>query len=164
MSKADDGARLLRFILADGPLPSRTGRTAWAQNGWPTNSEWLLTAALRKAGITPEHTGHPGVAQSWWWRAPSDTRPIGGETRTHECTACRKVLQLPEPRYCVSTPRCPGNYQPAPQLTQLIQPTGNTHRALNAQIDLEAWKSSPSPLRSRAVTRRNVQNPARSWR
>jgi hypothetical protein len=68
---------------------------AWAQNGWPADDERLLTASLRRAGIKPEHHGHPGVAQRWWWRAPGDTRPIGAEIRTQQCTGCGRVLDPP---------------------------------------------------------------------
>jgi hypothetical protein len=160
MSKADDGARLLRFILSDGPLPAQTGRTAWVQNGMAARNERLLTASLRKAGITPEHAGYPGTRQSWWWSLLGDSRPIGAQVRVHECTACRRVLNLPESRLCISTPRCPGTYVPT---TYSPQPTPPSHCDSFTSIDLSQWKSSPSPLRNRAVTRRNTLNRASSW-
>jgi hypothetical protein len=178
MTRAADGARLLRFLVADGPIPSSTGRQAWVQNGMAPNDERLLTTSLRRAGITPEHQGRPGTRQTWWWRAPGDDRPIGGEIRGHECTGCRRILNLPGPRLCISTPRCPGHYQPTPWLTNQPQATPPTHRASNAStdleawrsrasnasIDLEAWRSRPSPLRTWPVTRRNTRLRLHRWR
>jgi hypothetical protein len=122
MTRADDGGRLLRFLVADGPLPSNAGRQAWVQNGWPANDERLLTAALRKAGIERVHHGYPGVAQRWWWKAPGDTRPIGGDIKPYECIVCRQLLELPAPRLCISTPRCPGAYKPTPWPTPPPKP------------------------------------------
>lgn len=160
MSRAQDAARWLRFAIAEGPIPSAAGRTAWATNGWPANDERLLTASLRRAGIKPKRDGHTGT---WWWRAPSDETPIGAETRAHECTACRKLLELPsEHRYCISTPRCPGQYQPALWATRQ-QATHESHRALN-EPDLSQWRSRPSPLRiRRSQPPRRSSRPAPRW-
>ena len=97
-------------------IPSAAGREAWQQNGWPKDDERLLTAALRQAGIKPQHDGH---TRAWWWKAKSDETPIGAELRPQECTACRRILYLPDQRYCFSTPNCPGHYQPALN----VQPT-----------------------------------------
>jgi hypothetical protein len=164
MTRADDGGRLLRFLVADGPLPSNAGRQAWVQNGWPANDERLLTAALRKAGIERIHHGYPGVAQRWWWKAPGDTRPIGGDIKPYECIACRKLLELPAPRLCISTPRCPGAYKPTPWPTPVTQTTPGSHRVSSTQIDLSAWKSRPSPLRTTPLTRRNARSRLARWR
>jgi hypothetical protein len=162
MTRVADGARLLRYLVADGPIPSSAGRQAWATNGMPADDERLLTAALRRAGIKPEHHGHPGVAQRWWWRAPGDDRPIGGNIKPHECTACKRILNLPDsPRLCISTPRCPGHYEPSPWLTQA---TSGSHHVSSRQIDLSAWRSRPSPLHAWRVSRANVRRPAPRWR
>jgi hypothetical protein len=163
MSRASEAAKWLAFVLCDGPLPSTTGRAAWAQNGWPTDDERLLTASLRRAGIRPEHHGHPGTRQSWWWRAPGDIRPIGAEVRAHECNACRRILQLPEPRYCISTAKCPGHYVPT-TLTPTHQPTHQSHHDTFTSIDLEAWRSTPSPLRNKPRSRTNARRTAPRWR
>jgi hypothetical protein len=164
MTRADDGGRLLRFLVADGPLPSSAGRQAWVQNGWPADDERLLTAALRKAGIKPEHHGHPGVAQRWWWKAPGDTRPTGAEIRTHECTACRKLLELPSGhRYCISTANCPGHYEPTPQFTLATQTTPGSHRVSSISFNSEEWRTRPSPMRSMPVTRRNARSRLARW-
>jgi hypothetical protein len=153
MTRVADAAKWIAFAVADGPLPSSAGRQAWAHNGFPPRDERTLSAALRRAGVTPEHHGHPRMPQSWWWKAPGDQRPIGGILKAHECNTCRRILHLPDQRPCISTPRCPGWYEPAPTAQQ---PTNHPQCGESFSFDADAWRSERSPLLSRAYrTRRS---------
>jgi hypothetical protein len=101
-------------MLADGPTPASTGRSAWATNGMPPNDERLLTAALNKANVERHHHGRPGTPQRWWWKLPGDhSSLVGVDTTAQQCNVCHQTLDLPAiPRPCISTPRCPGSYRP----------------------------------------------------
>jgi hypothetical protein len=123
LTKIRMAERWLHYALADGPIPAKAGRQAWLANGLPPG-EAVLHLAKPRAGVTSER--HGGTHGRWWWRATGDTRTVPNTLTTLQCDTCHRVLELPAPRHCISTPRCHGWYRPtqnSPATSTALPPT-----------------------------------------
>jgi len=157
-------AHFMRWALADGPLPPAAVKAAMEAQGLDTRSQKQLTNARRRAGvICPRHGAQPQWQE---WRLAKDlTSPMPRPDTWAECESCHYTAWLPQsllPRPCIHCPR--GRYVPSLTTPAPAPTTTRPHCDASAQIDLSQWKSMPSPLRTRAMSRKDAWNRARSWR
>ena len=163
-SKIIDCGQWLRWTLQDGPVPAEVMRAAAKQAGYNPKT---ITAARKRHGIETLRIGFGGTAQQHWWRIQGDQRQPQLAARAEDVwVRCdnghRYVIDssvLPKP--CVIT-TCDGITRIPNQLAT-DTPTPESHRAFDERIDLSQWKSRPSPLRTRPVSRVNARRKPLRW-
>jgi hypothetical protein len=158
-SKIIDCGRWLRYVLHDGPLPAETMRAAARQAGFVPKT---LVEARKRYGIETLRIGFGGTGQQAWWRIQGDRRQPQLSTRAvdawvicdHGHTYVINSSVLPKP--CVIS-TCDGIARIPTDLAQPATQTPKSLRVSNASIDLEAWRTGPSPLRTQPIRRSSAR-------
>jgi hypothetical protein len=165
-SKIIDAGRWLRYVLQDGPLPAETMRSAARQAGYVPKT---LTEARKRYGIETLRIGFGGTGQQHWWRIQGDQRQPQLAARAEDTwVTCDhghayNINSSVLPRPCVIS-TCDGIARIPNELACPATPTHESPCASSTSFDLAQWKSRPSPLRLRALTRPNVRSRASRWR